>query len=79
MRRFLLILIALLFILPLTVGCQGFQYGPSFPKLDANWYFGFKGPAGGWGYAGFIARATPTAGWIYVASQNGDVNDENGD
>jgi len=73
MRRFYLIIILILLVFPASTGCAGFKHGPSFPKQDANWYFGFSVPAGGWGYAGFIARATPTANWIYVASQNGDV------
>jgi len=74
MRRLFLLAILSLLVLPSSTGCDGGTTGPSFPRQDANWYFGFHAAAGGYGYSGFIARATPTANWIYVVTQTGDVS-----
>lgn len=67
MRRFLVIIIAILLILPLTTGCRGQQTGPSFETQEANWYFGRKGANG------YIGRGAPTAEYIYIAGLDGKL------
>jgi outer membrane protein assembly factor BamB len=61
MRKSALILLSLMLFILLAPGCRRTKTGPSFPTQEANWYFGHKGSSG------YIARATPTAEWLYIA------------
>ena len=61
MRRTALILLVFSLFIVFSSGCRRTKTGPSFLTQEANWYFGHKGTAG------YIARATPTAEWLYIA------------
>ncbi len=73
MRNLLLMTLIALLVLPISTGCDAMKTGPSFPTQSANWYFGHKAKGGGWGYNGYVGRATPTAEWIYIAGLDGKL------
>ncbi|HDS30560.1 MAG TPA: hypothetical protein ENN67_05885 [Firmicutes bacterium] len=55
------------FLTVTTLGCRTMEMGPSFERQSANWYYGHKGSAG------YVARATPTAEWLYIAGLDGNL------
>jgi outer membrane protein assembly factor BamB len=66
LKKPLILIVAALFAFA-AFGCRKMEVGPSFETQSANWYFGYKGTAG------YIARATPTAQWLYIAGLDGNI------